>query len=732
MSELPEASAPELAAVPEANRGGGVARKAIICIGSAAVGLAALAWAGRMLIPHSGSDAPLDRSVQAMSRQNPTPADHAGSPAGPADAEAEQALHREQLIAAGDESLRELDWEAAWSAYEAARRIDESGCPAELRFRLGLAAEQLEEFALALTEYGEAAAASAPALRVSALLGEARMLQQLEEPEESRRILAELWRLAGRIEIPPELAADCDYARAEFLARECSRQADAPPWSDAGILAPDSSRELAVRRLAISQVAAMPGEPREPAASGVHVVQEHPRDPDGIEVRIRLAPTTVENAFLALCSAGGYRTLWTPAAKQAVIGKSLELNVPRTSLAECLDVLSAEADLSWTAVGTEIQVAHRDEVAVGERVARERKAAARALSACVLRHSDRMLTPRALLWLGNLAAIEQHPSEAAAYYEQLLSQFPRAARKLEAWFNLAKVRLALGDPETARDAFYHVIDSGREDRLAALADLYVGRLLLESGDARRATQFFREAALLTQEQPVHGLAVLGISAACLMADDPAAADLALMEHRADLTDPAFRDAAAFLGAAARHRAAREPRLREREARTLLFAVVEVDPSDFFGSEGWYLISRAYADVGLDERAAEVREQALSRTPRPAYADRMLLELAESHLHWGRVDEAKELLAHAADHADRETALAARIQLCELSASSSSGERTAELCRELLNECTEDAHRRRLLRILGQLYQQAGDYTAAAMCFTGSDPNSPLPADPVSE
>jgi hypothetical protein len=166
-------------------------------------------------------------------------------------------------------------------------------------------------------------------------------------------------------------------------------------------------------------------------------------------------------------------------------------------------------------------------------------------------------------------------------------------------------------------------------------------------------------------------------------------------------------------------------LRDREARNLLFAVTKISPADFFGSHGWYLIGRAYADLGLTERAAEVFDQALLQTVRPAGADRMLLDLARWHLGSGRTEQAETLLTAATGAGDSRAAMAARIQLCEMAALGDDAHQVLDRCRNLLHECPEPADRQRLLRVMGRVYQRAGNYAAAALCFTGSDPESSL-------
>ena len=63
-----------------------------------------------------------------------------------------------------------------------------------------------------------------------------------------------------------------------------------------------------------------------------------------------------------------------------------------------------------------------------------------------------------MLELGNLEVAAGSLQDAAAAYERLIRERPRAHVLTEAYFNLGIVREQLGDGAAARTAYYQVVD----------------------------------------------------------------------------------------------------------------------------------------------------------------------------------------------------------------------------------------------------------------------------------
>ena len=725
MSEGPEAPLADEPAGSGASRPWAGLRAAGVCLVSAVIGFSALAATARFL--SSRTDRAAGATVDAAPSDGT--ADNRGAAelnAGPA-VEREPGASAEQFaaaIAVGDQLLLEGNAAAAWREYEWAFRHGELEGRPDVHFRMGLSSEHLGDFDRALSEYRLAASAARDdAGRISARMGQARIWVGLGKQAEARRLLSELWLTSGEWDESTALARECIYTLADACVRDCVRDSDAA-WSDRGLLLSAWDAGDVTTWLALSH----PGETVElPAVPpGVHVAQKSLQEPEGVFLRLNLTRLPLETAIASICEQAGFEAVWTPTARQAVLGRTVEPTLRMANLGVCLDLLTAGTGLSWTSSDGQIQFSGAAELSVDELQRRNRHAAARLVTHAILQYADSKLSPIGYLALGNLTMLDDRPAEAAAYYQQLLRQFPRSSVKIEAWFNLAKAQLAAGQRDQALDAFYHVVDSGSGHPVEAAAYLYIGRLLLDGEDARRASTAFMRATVLARDRDVRAMSVLGLSSAFLLSENPSGADLVLMEHRTVLEHTRYHNLAAYLGAAARHRAAQQDGLRAREARNLLAALAEVSPEDFFGSHGWRLLSSSFDELGLDDRAAELRADAMQQSARPAFHAEMAFTQAEWLMTRARTAEGTELLKNLSETADSEWAARARVRLYETYILSGEPQLAIQHCRERLADSDNDAEKRELLRVMGSAYQRAGEPAAAAVCFAGRDPLSQIP------
>lgn len=729
MSDEPQQTTPDETASPpaptEAGRPGGALRAAMLCLFSAVIGFTALAVAAGMLrgdaddAPNTADqpDTAAAEFASSVDAESNTAADPAGRRV--SDATAEQIAI---AIAHADQLLQEGNGPAAWRDYEWAQNAGElEGLP-DLHFRMGLCAEQLGDFDRALSEYRLAAGkAGDNNARIAAQLGQARVWMGLGRADMAQSLLCDIWLKGGAGEQSPPIAARTAYTLANAWMRRVIRANDIPPWRDAGLLTPASREGDPTLWLQLYQ-SQSGAESNQPLPAGVHLAQRGFAEPDGIFLQVNLARLPVDTVIQSICQAAGFETTWTPAARQAAIGRTVQPAVPMASLAVLLDILTCGSRLSWSSSGETVQFHAESEIAPAELEARLRRGAARVATHAILQHPDPELSPGGYLALGDLAMLDGRAGEAAAAYQQLLRQFPRTPIKVEAWFNLAKAQLALDQRPQALDAFYHVVDNGTGHPAEAAGYLYIGRLILEDGDVRRAATQFMRSSVLAQDRSVRALAVLGLSASFLLSDNPAGADLVLMDHRSDLVDPDHHAVAALLGSAARYRAATEVGLKAREGRNLLAALAQVQPSEFFGSYGWFVMARSYDDLGLVERAAELRLEAVDVIPPVAFRAPMLMSLAEARLAAGPDEEGLALLQQLIELNDEHWSPRARVLHFEIMLRQGELQPVLQQCRARLPECTSDAEKRDLLRIMGIAYRSNGDFAAAAMCFAGSEPS----------
>jgi tetratricopeptide (TPR) repeat protein len=413
--------------------------------------------------------------------------------------------------------------------------------------------------------------------------------------------------------------------------------------------------------------------------------------------------------------------VWSDGARQAVNGRSAEICLARGSLPLCLDALTAPLGIVWVQGDGEVRLSASDETDAETIAAGRRRAARHALEYAVQQHPDFVLGPHALVALGNMAQQDGRIDEAERLYTEMLEKFPRSPVRSDAWFNLAKLELKRDHTDAALNAFWYVIDSGGAPATASVAYLYIGRLLLDAEQPRRAITPLIRATQWTTDPAVRTKSVLCLASAYLLYGNPEAANEVLMDFRSDVESQSLQ--AAFLSALARYRAAENPTRRLYEGQALLTAVDPVKPVDFFGRYGWYLCGRTYEELLLPEIAVGVYREALEVDERPPYHDAIAYGLGTCLADIGEHDAAQSRLIELTQHAAPEWQRQAAFRLCRLQLDSDQALEASQTARTLVDQCTAQGDKARALQLLGAAYQQLGDHAAAALCFAGTAPGA---------
>jgi tetratricopeptide (TPR) repeat protein len=341
-----------------------------------------------------------------------------------------------------------------------------------------------------------------------------------------------------------------------------------------------------------------------------------------------------------------------------------------------------------------------------------------------------VLAPQALVSLGNIALSEGRGDDALALYTEVLEKYPTDPARSAAWFNLGKLQLGRDHTDAALDAFWHVIDSGGSPDVASVAYLYIGRLLIDAEQPRRAITPLIRATKWAPGASIRSKSVLCLAAAYLLYGNPKGANEVLMDFRSDVGSEAIE--AAFLGSLARYRVTNNPSRRFVEGQSLLSAVDAVQPQEFFGGYGWYLCGGAYEELMLPEMAAGIYQQAFDANERPPYHDALAYRLATCLAESGDAAAARQRLAYMLQHSADDWQRRAGFRLSQLQLESNQLLDAARTAHDLVGRCTEHADEARALQLLGTSYQRLGDHAAAAMCFAGSLPDHPPPAETVQQ
>ena len=596
-------------------------------------------------------------------------------------------------------------------------------------YRCGLCAEATGKLNRALQEYGTAlAAAHDPNIIALCRLGQARVWRSLGHGEMAIQILASAWLTNGREGHAAVVRSFNAYLLADAIASETLSVQPSELSEDESYFFPVWEFDLFERTLLSTIRQEASGDT--PIKGGVRLLSESSNGESRLNValQINLPRMGVVNAVEALCRSAGWRVVWSSDARLAAGGRSAEICLAQASLPMCLDALTAPLGIVWTERPDEIHISTAAEV--DEQIVAEgrRHAAKRALEHAVRRHPDFLLAPEALVALGNLALREGRHDDAAALYEEVLESYPTDPVRSAAWFNLAKLHLGLEHTQVALDAFWRVIDSGGAPDIASVAYLYVGRLLIDAEQPRRAITPLIRATKWAPGSKVRAKSVLCLAAAYLLYGNPRGANNVLMDFRTDVKSQAGE--AAFLSALARYRVANSPSRRFTEGQALLAAVDPVNPEGFFGRYGWYLCGSAYEELLLPEIAVDVYQQAFDLLERPPYHDAVAFALAKCLADSGDADAARHRLTYMLEHSAPDWQRRAAFRLCRLQLDSDLPQAAAHTAHDLVGRCAKRDHKVRALRLLGESYQRLGDHSAAAMCFAGSVPDHPPPTETV--
>jgi tetratricopeptide (TPR) repeat protein len=631
-----------------------------------------------------------------------------------------------EMVHAARGELDDVDNLLRASRYELALvlcRSHSDRAVAELRYayqyRLGLCLEGLGHWDEALAAYRNLASRAA-SIRTAAIaaLGQARVWLRIRRPTESKSLLCDVLRRSALPGLRGQpFLADARYLLALAAPLELLPNQPPGPLNDTPVcpLTSDWSLESALDW-------DRPGRQPEPEPlNGQEVVEVQP-DGDGL-VRIYAAQIAAQSPLTGLldrlAEQAHLRIEWSAAARKQVEERSLIVALESTSLPETLRLLVEPLGLVWTLSDGKLSLTSEDETAPADLKSRRLANARRSLREALRAYPRHPLTPAAYLELGNLEALTGHLDEALAWYGRLAREWPRSPLGVEAHYNIGLLRSRQGDRAAARQAFYHVVDRAPAHELAPLTYWRIGRIHLEQGEVEQALSPLRRAVHNGSGSPAQAAAVLTISAAHLLTDNPRAANAVLCDHRELISRDSYRNAAAFLDTLARFRAANDRRRRQREAADLLAALLTVQDDPLLGPEGLALMGQGYRELGMQGEMTRLYQKALTKLRGPL-ASKLTLELAEEHWAADKPEAALPLYQKLISGDSSKEGKRARLRLAEIALAEKKSQDCLKFCRELLQEKAE-VDVPAVLRLMAQAFEQNGEHDKAIRCLSGQLP-----------
>jgi len=628
-------------------------------------------------------------------------------------------------ILRADEQFREGRIASAMKLYGAAIEAHPTVLDPMVQLRWALCAESLGMLDEALERYQMLAdATGSPAWKGFAHWGLSRVLFEQQKTELAHRITTELWlnqETAARL-----WRSELLHWHAHLLYRRAAGDMNTRLLDDrilAGcriVVSPSVLLEIA-SRIHASETAApfeRPADAAIPVTSG--------KDPEGMYAQYRSSGATIFQAITQFCDAAKWRVHWSPAAEQLAKSHRCRASVSRGNVACLLDALCDEPRLLWSWEDQSLRIADAGERPAADVKQFQLQAAGRSAREAIELYRDVRWSPSSRLAVAHIEWLRGLNASARKALEDLIDNSPKGDLLAEAWFNLGKVNLQENAFDKAVAAFQRSIDYAMGGGLEPLANLYLGRLLLESNEPRRAVVPLRRALALAAPRD-RGTAALTLGVAYILAEQPQNTAEILRSNQNWLDVDETRDATAFTSCLAQVLGGHDPTRLKYDLRSLMTSISHVRSEQFFGRSGAVLIAMAYRELGLSGEAAEICQDAIDHMPPCALRMKLELMLVDELLDRRDFESMEARLRSICESSNEEVRLMASRRLCELLLDLDRRDEAEIEARNWLKACSTPEQQIIALRGLGRCLQKKGDYLNAALCFSGSMPQGMDPA-----
>jgi tetratricopeptide (TPR) repeat protein len=633
-------------------------------------------------------------------------------------------------ILRADEQFREGRIASAMKLYGAAIEAHPAVLDPMVQFRWALCAESLGMLDEAAERYQMLAdATTSPAWKGFAQWGLSRVLFEQQKTDLAHRITTELWlnqETSARL-----WRSDLLHWHSHVLYRRAVGESNTRLLDDhalAGcriVVRPTLLNEIASRIHAAETATPyeLPPEASVPVSTG--------KNPETMYAQYRSGGATVHEAITQFCDAAHWSVRWTQAAEQLARAHRCRASVSRGSVACLLDALCDEPRLMWTWDDQVLQITETTEHTEAAAKHYQLQTVSRSAREALELYRDVRWSPYSRLAIAQVEWMSGAPAASRKSFEDLIANTPKGDLLAEAWFNLGKVQLQENAVEKAIVAFQRSIDNCLGSSLEPLANLYLGRLLLESNEPKRAVVPLRRALALAAPRD-RGVAALTLGVAYVLAEQPQNTAEILRANQSWLDVDETRDSAAFTSCLAQVLGGHDPTRLKYDLRSLMTSISHVRAEQFFGRSGAVLIAMAYRELGLNGEAAGICQDAIAHMPPCALRMKLELMLVDEFLDRQDFEATETRLRSICESPNEEVRFMAYKRLSELLLDLDRRDEAELEARTWLKACSTPDQQVVALRGLGRCLQKKGDYLNAALCFAGSLPQSTGNEAPVTK
>ncbi|MDA1232398.1 MAG: hypothetical protein O2856_16620, partial [Planctomycetota bacterium] len=561
------------------------------------------------------------------------------------------------LMLIADEQLASGSYVQAMQAYQTIRQKSQGTPGTAVLIRLALCAEAAGRRAAALEAYRKVAATqSDPAWAGVARYGEARCLAAVKQ---HRGLQTDMLRrvLLDESEFLPTVRNEVLHLIGRDLWQEQSTMASGNLLDDKSLTVPEWTADPA--RLLDELPLLIHESPTEFGLNQFEVLHFDDTTPDGISVRLSCGTTRLEPLLKNLVIGCQLQLDVSMQAADRLQGRTQQVHINNLRLAILLDGMTIPYDLCWRQNDKQISILHRDELTPEEFRECRLNSAERILRIAVTDGATSRQVGHSRLALATLLCERQRAADAVQFLQVQIETEPRSVVETEAAFNLGKCLMVLNQRNESREAFLRSIDAaGGLTDVKIAAYIFTSRLFLEDNQSKLAISNMMRGVSLSEGTTMEPFAALQLGSAYLIFGNPQGANSVLMEHREKLANGPGREAAAFVSALSRFRAAVLADRREREGWAVVAALAEFKPEHYCGGHWAVLVAEACEELGLDSQSNDAYQLSLKRLSASWLRDRTVIRLAGRYQKDRAFEEARLLLTSMTSvEADRMSLLA---------------------------------------------------------------------------
>ena len=456
-----------------------------------------------------------------------------------------------------------------------------------------------------------------------------------------------------------------------------------------------------------------------PISPKVEVLDRLSSDPQDIHVNLSAIDETLMTILHVVAKSVGLNINWTPSAMSALEGHKATVSIQDIDVATLLDALLEPSRLCWEPIPRGVGVKLQREVPRQKLAALQRTQAKRIASKTVMLHPDHILQEQTYMCLGNMAFWDGSYGEAASYFEEISDTFNQRSVVKTAWFNLAKVHWIAQERQACREALLRVVDQTEGAAIESIAYYFLGLLELGNHRPMDAAKLLGRARSLSKDQEVQTESAIYMSVAQLMANNPQAANRVLTDNRNLIRAETWKAEAVFLNTFSRFSAAVSTEQQIDEGRDLVAALAYVDPAKFDGAIGYYLVGRAFEQLGFVSRAEQVFAQgATIRNDELSHLIKM--RMAQIARDDQRLADARKHLDSLAQVESTDWARHAKLEYARLDFDAKRYASCINRAVQLLPN-SSPTEKVQVLELIGRAFEKQNNHYQAALCFAGMIP-----------